>query len=853
MSQQTPDFAQDFDAGIKAAFDSLAKATKAARRLPDDVDFHRALDEQLDAKIANISQRTLSLANALWAPTGSSRIQNIEDIAVKGEKGWEMGPGFRSVVDTVDTLLEKIDVGLDEVLRTPAHGFRSSVGAQSTPMIAAVATSDRRRTEVDVVHARNVPRPQINFADKPDNSASTPFVWKIRSKPHARVPLDYGLPGADVVGTPLGSHLEAMGISRPTSPGESAAATPKVAMNVALNAEELARAMSTAEENAVALPHPYEYEISHINYPRQLFEQQEAQEPRSWDETPFVFVDTPQQLVEMVEHLKTAGEIAIDLEHHSYRSFQGISSRSRDYVVDAIALRSELQILNEVTTDPTKVKVFHGAASDILWLQRDFGVYIVGLFDTYHASKMLAMPEHSLKYLLATYCDFHADKKYQMADWRIRPLSKEMMHYARADTHFLLYVFDRMRDALLERGSESLGHEIANPYVRQSEKNSGTILISEPTQLMSVALEKSAETSLRVYQKDGYDAEYGLGAGGWANLLRKWKHPFDTVQLAVFRVLHQWRDAKAREEDESTGYVLPNHMLYAISNAMPEDVPSLLATCTPAPTLVRLEGAEIVRLIVQAKRTTEARLGDMHELIKQAEEEAVGVRPAHTRFEDHDADADGDQTMDQVPRVEDDVLSGRIAGKHRRYGGCRVRAVRRFGHAWHGQGGATGHAGGCQGPGDPLHAAKTWMSTRSPLWRRFAKPKPQPTGPVVLSETADKTALDLPTIALGDIDDSDDSDKDSAPVAKRPRKSRSRKHVDMSAVKPFDYDKSTVNVEGGSKKAKRNAKARDRKAAKGKGGFDPYSEMALSRDLAKRPNKTRVNTNSGNRSMSFKK
>ncbi|KAJ1938569.1 hypothetical protein EC988_007548 [Linderina pennispora] len=84
----------------------------------------------------------------------------------------------------------------------------------------------------------------------------------------------------------------------------------------------------------------------------------------------------------------------------------------------------------------------------------------------------------------------------------------------------------------------------------------------------------------------------------------------------------------------------------------------------------------------------------------------------------------------------------------------------------------------------------------------------------------------------------------------------------MSAVKPFDYDKagtadvigqSTVNVEGGSKKAKRNAKARDRKAAKGKGGFDPYSEMALSRDLAKRPNKTRVNTNSGNRSMSFKK
>jgi exosome complex exonuclease RRP6 len=36
------------------------------------------------------------------------------------------------------------------------------------------------------------------------------------------------------------------------------------------------------------------------------------------------------------------------------------------------------------------LQVFHGAQSDIIWLQRDFGLYIVGLFDTYHATHVLS-------------------------------------------------------------------------------------------------------------------------------------------------------------------------------------------------------------------------------------------------------------------------------------------------------------------------------------------------------------------------------------------------------------------------------------------------------------------------------
>lgn len=45
-----------------------------------------------------------------------------------------------------------------------------------------------------------------------------------------------------------------------------------------------------------------------------------------------------------------------------------------------------------------------------------------------------------------------ADKRYQLADWRARPLTRDMLHYARADTHFLLYIHDRMKQELLARG-----------------------------------------------------------------------------------------------------------------------------------------------------------------------------------------------------------------------------------------------------------------------------------------------------------------------------------------------------------------------------------------------------------------
>lgn len=301
--------------------------------------------------------------------------------------------------------------------------------------------------------------------------------------------------------------------------------------------------------------HPYYYETRHLPYPTSMFAISDPVEPKSFDETPFTFVDTPEALESMVEKLRDAKEIAVDLEHHSLRSYYGItclmqiSTRQEDWIVDTLALRAELREdkLGGVMADPAIVKVFHGSDSDMVWLQRDFDIYVVNLFDTFHATKVLNFTQHSLAYLLSHFCQFEADKRYQMADWRMRPLPEEMSMYARSDTHFLLYIYDKLRNALLEESSRP-----PSPVEGQPD-GQAQLQRRNPQEAMREVLDRSGETALRLYERDTYDAEFGRNAGGWSITARKLlaKGALEEVVGAVFKAVHAWRDEVARREDES--------------------------------------------------------------------------------------------------------------------------------------------------------------------------------------------------------------------------------------------------------------------------------------------------------------
>lgn len=326
------------------------------------------------------------------------------------------------------------------------------------------------------------------------------------------------------------------------------------------------------------------------------------------ENTEAVWVDTLEGVSDMIKELKRAKEIAVDLEHHDVHTYYGlvslmqISTRDKDWVVDTLQpWREDLQQLNEVFADPKILKVFHGSTMDIVWLQRDLGLYVVGLFDTYHAAVALGLPKRSLKFLLEKYAHYEADKKYQMADWRLRPLTEEMFRYARADTHYLLYIYDYLRNELL-----------ANSTANRNQ--------------IDYVCERSKTEALQRYERPVYDAAEGQGAGGWYDLLSRNSGQFTKEQFAVFKAVHEWRDGVARQEDEGLQCVFPRHVLFKVASAMPLDRHSLFKVLSPVTLLVKDRISELLEVVKKAK--LEGASGpELREIIKPRKtvEEAVAI------------------------------------------------------------------------------------------------------------------------------------------------------------------------------------------------------------------------------------
>ncbi|CAH1452231.1 unnamed protein product [Lactuca virosa] len=145
--------------------------------------------------------------------------------------------------------------------------------------------------------------------------------------------------------------------------------------------------LKTSEDGS-RLIHPLE-KHSVFDFVNKSMTNTEPLKPPPVETTPLKLVQDVKDLKELVAKLHDTNEFAVDLEHNQYRSFQGltclmqISTRTEDFIVDTLKLRVHIgPYLREIFKDPTKRKVMHGADKDILWLQRDFGIYVCNMFDT---------------------------------------------------------------------------------------------------------------------------------------------------------------------------------------------------------------------------------------------------------------------------------------------------------------------------------------------------------------------------------------------------------------------------------------------------------------------------------------
>jgi ribonuclease D len=177
-----------------------------------------------------------------------------------------------------------------------------------------------------------------------------------------------------------------------------------------------------------------------------------------------VLVTDPEQLELLATGLSAAPIVAVDTESNSLYAYRErvcliqFSIPSRDYLVDSIVLE-DLSPLGPIFANPDIEKVFHAAEYDLICLKRDFGFEFANLFDTMIAARILGRKAVGLGSLLEEEFDIHLEKRFQRANWGKRPLSPDMLSYARLDTHYLIRLRERLKVELETSGRWPIAEE----------------------------------------------------------------------------------------------------------------------------------------------------------------------------------------------------------------------------------------------------------------------------------------------------------------------------------------------------------------------------------------------------------
>jgi ribonuclease D len=275
-------------------------------------------------------------------------------------------------------------------------------------------------------------------------------------------------------------------------------------------------------------------------------------------------IQTVAELEDLTQRLRLAPLLAVDTEAASFHRYEDrvyllqVSSRSETAVVDPLAVGT-LAPLASILSDPAVEIVFHDADYDLRLLDREYGFHPNNIFDTRIAAQLLNEPGVGLAALLEKHLGVRLDKRFQRADWSARPLSREMLEYAAADTRNLPELRDILRQQLAARGR-----------LPWAEEEFGLL------------------TQIRFTPAPATEPGYLRLKGAKALRGR---------ELAVLRELWEWREATARRADRATFRILNNEPMLLMAKNPPADAAALKATRGLGAEQVERRGREILAAV----------------------------------------------------------------------------------------------------------------------------------------------------------------------------------------------------------------------------------------------------------------
>ena len=294
----------------------------------------------------------------------------------------------------------------------------------------------------------------------------------------------------------------------------------------------------------------------------------------------------------LMPRLAATGLLAVDTEAASFHKYLDrvyllqLSTREETFVVDPLAVR-DLSAFGATLADPAVEVVFHDADYDLRLLHHEFGYKATHLFDTRVAAQLLDEPGIGLAALLEKYLRVNVDKRFQRADWSIRPLSAEMLAYAAGDTRNLAELRDILRNRLIELGRLSW-----------------------------------AEEEFVVMEGARWDA--GEAEPGWLRL--KGAKLLKPRELAVLRSVHQWRDEQARKLDRAAFRILNNEPILAMAKTPPRDMEALKRIPGVGPDQAERRGRQILAAVEEALAIPDSDLPRLERAPRRAADPALDAR-----------------------------------------------------------------------------------------------------------------------------------------------------------------------------------------------------------------------------------
>jgi ribonuclease D len=282
---------------------------------------------------------------------------------------------------------------------------------------------------------------------------------------------------------------------------------------------------------------------------------------------PPVWVADPGSLAQMARSLAAQARLAVDTESNSLHAYREqvcliqFSTPQTDYLVDPLSLH-DLSPIAPIFSNPGIEKVFHAVEYDQICLKRDFGIIFVNIFDTMQAARILGYKQVGLDSVLSEKLGISMDKRYQKADWGERPLSPEMLNYARLDTHHLLDLRDSLQAELQQRGRWELACE---EFTRLAAGNGNT------------------KADLPAWQR----------VKGTRNLSRQ--------QLAILQELCAWRGEQAERMGRPVFKVMDDKRLVSIALAAPKSQSNLEALNLTA-RQIYVFGSDILKAVARGRK-----------------------------------------------------------------------------------------------------------------------------------------------------------------------------------------------------------------------------------------------------------